>query len=339
MISAMSLFLEDVRQRKGFVAWLASLTIAALSLGIAFPFVFAGLAEMVPGLAPVFKVEGREFGEKVIFLPIGMLAISGFCLILEARLLGYEKSTLKRILIDQSPSVRTDFLFLLFRISGLMVVFGLIFSFGGMYVASDGIEARFNFALVGNVDNVLIQFVVLAAFFSFLNYWVHRLMHTRFLWEIHKVHHSAEDYNVLLPYRNHPVDFIFATMYGAFAIAVLGVRPEVLMAWIGANAVYQSMVHSMYDWKGSWVEYIFITPAAHRIHHSTLPEHFDTNFGIFSLWDRLFGTYYPPKGQDLHFGIPEPDQKDFNTGHFFAEILSCFLRWIKIRRVGDGPTA
>ncbi|NQV85095.1 MAG: sterol desaturase family protein [Rhodospirillales bacterium] len=335
----MSVLLEDIRQNKGFTAWLSGLTIGALALGIALPFVFAALVDMAPIVAPLFKVEGEEFGEKAILVPFGMLAISGFCLILETWLLGYEKSTLKKILMDETPSVRTDFLFLLFRVSGLMVVFGLIFSFGGMYVVSDYIEVTFGFAFVRNVDTPLVQFVVMALVFSFLNYWVHRLMHTPILWEIHKVHHSAEDYNVLLPYRNHPVDFIFATFYGAFAIAVLGVTPEVLMAWLAANAVYQSMVHSMYDWRGRWLEYIFITPAAHRIHHSTLPEHFDTNFGIFSLWDRMFGTYYAPKGQVIHCGIPEPDQKDFNTGHFFAEILSCFLRWIRLRRVGDGPTA
>ena len=36
----------------------------------------------------------------------------------------------------------------------------------------------------------------------------------------------------------------------------------------------------------------FTTPAMHRVHHSRRPEETDTNYSnIFSVWDRLFGTY------------------------------------------------
>jgi len=332
----MELFLKDFMRRKAFVAQLAGLSVAALGLGIAIPYAFSFVAAIAPSLAPVFKVEGSEFGANVVYMPIGVLGLTGLCLIAEAWLLGYGKSSLKSILDDESPSVRTDFLFLLFRVSGLMAVFGLIFSLGGLYVAADFIESHLDFAVVGNIDSFTLQFLAMALLFSFMNYWFHRIMHTKLLWEIHKVHHSAQNYNVLLPYRNHPVDFIFATFYAAAAFAILGVGVDVLLAWLGANAVYQSMVHSHYDWKGRWLEYIFITPAAHRIHHSTAPEHFNSNYGIFSLWDRLFGTYIQPEGERINFGIPDPDQRDFNTGHFFAEIMACFWRWLGLKRPGAG---
>lgn len=332
----MKLFLEDIKSRKAFVAQLMGLSIAALGLAIAIPFVFSFVVRIAPSLAPFLKVEGREFGANFVYMPIGVLGLTGMCLIAEAWLLGYEKSTLKSILVDEEPSVRTDFLFLLFRVSGLMAVFALIFSFGGLHLAAGFIEEKFNFSVVGNVDSLIMQLAAMALLFSFMNYWYHRLMHTKWFWEIHKVHHSAKNYNVLLPYRNHPVDFIFATFYSAAVIAFLGIQLDVLMIWLTANAVYQSMVHSHYDWKGRWLEYIFITPAAHRIHHSTAPEHYDSNFGIFSLWDRIFGTYIAPSGETIQFGIPEPDQQNFNTGHFFAEIIACFLRWIGLKRPGAG---
>ncbi len=331
----MKLFLEDIKRRKMLAARLAGLCVAALGLGMAIPFVFSRIVGIAPSLASVLRVEGNEFGANVVFMPIGVLGLTGMCLIAEAGLLGYGKSTLKSILDDDQPSVRTDFLFLLFRVSGLMMVFGLIFSLGGLYVAADYIETALDFAVVGTIDSFALQFLAMALLFSFMNYWFHRLLHTKLFWEIHKVHHSAENYNVLLPYRNHPVDFIFATFYAAAVFAVLGIGVEVLLAWLGANAVYQSMVHSHYDWK-RWLEYIFITPAAHRIHHSTAPEHYNSNFAIFSIWDRLFGTYIAPKGEKINFGIPQPDQQDFNTGHFIAEIMSCFWRWTGIKRPGAG---
>jgi len=39
--------------------------------------------------------------------------------------------------------------------------------------------------------------------------------------------------------------------------------------------------------------YLLISPQAHRVHHSAMPEHFNTNFGvILACWDYLFGTRY-----------------------------------------------
>jgi sterol desaturase/sphingolipid hydroxylase (fatty acid hydroxylase superfamily) len=93
------------------------------------------------------------------------------------------------------------------------------------------------------------------------------------------------------------------------------------------------MVHSNYDWKWKWVEYVLITPAAHRIHHSTKPAHFNSNLGILSIWDRLFGTYIAPTpGEIIDFGVGQPDQKNYNTDHFIKENMACFWRWLGLRR-------
>ena len=45
-------------------------------------------------------------------------------------------------------------------------------------------------------------------------------------------------------------------------------------------------------WKTKWINWIFVTPRFHHIHHSTDPRYYLANMGnIFSVWDRLFGTY------------------------------------------------
>jgi sterol desaturase/sphingolipid hydroxylase (fatty acid hydroxylase superfamily) len=51
-----------------------------------------------------------------------------------------------------------------------------------------------------------------------------------------------------------------------------------------------SEIRSGYGWFGRW---IFISPIAHRVHHSSLPQHWDKNFSVdLIIWDRLFGTYF-----------------------------------------------
>ena len=59
--------------------------------------------------------------------------------------------------------------------------------------------------------------------------------------------------------------------------------------------IHQLVLHSSIksDW-GFIGRYIFVSPSAHRIHHSIKREHYGKNFGnTFIFWDRLFKTYEP----------------------------------------------
>jgi sterol desaturase/sphingolipid hydroxylase (fatty acid hydroxylase superfamily) len=326
----MDLFLNDIRRQKVFVALIMGLTILALCIGMLIPLVFAKLSSAFPIISPFLGIEGVEFGYAAFFVPIGMVSISLFCLVVESYFLGYKPSTARKIILNETPSIRMDIFYALLRISGFFMILAIIFSFGWLYVAVDFIKAEFAFAFLKHIDNILIQYIALVLLMTFVNYWAHRLLHSKFLWEIHKVHHSAEDYNVLLPYRNHPVDFILSTLYGVAIPTALGVSPETTLLWLGSNAVYQSLVHSNFEWKWQWVEYILIVPGAHRIHHSALPKHFDSNYGILSIWDRIFGTYITPTREIFDLGVP--DKHNFNTDRFFSEMMNCLWRWTGIKK-------
>jgi len=327
----MTLFLRDIRRQKGFATLLIVLIFLALGFGMLIPLLFAKLSSAFPAISPFLGIEGDEFGFMAILIPVGMLLISLFCIVVESYFLGYEVSTARKIILNKTPSVRMDIFYTLLRISGIFMILAIIFSFGGLYIAVDFIKAEFSFAFLKHIDNILIQYVALVLLMTFVNYWAHRLLHSKFLWEIHKVHHSAEDYNVLLPYRNHPVDFILSTLYGVAIPTALGVSPETTLLWLGSNAVYQSLVHSDLEWKWRWIEYILIVPGAHRIHHSVLSEHFDSNYGILSIWDRIFGTYISPKNEKFDIGVP--DKQNFNTDRFFPEMLACFWRWTGLKKI------
>jgi sterol desaturase/sphingolipid hydroxylase (fatty acid hydroxylase superfamily) len=114
-------------------------------------------------------------------------------------------------------------------------------------------------------------------------------------------------------------------VFGLFS-AVAGGTPEAAIGAMAINALYQSMVHSMTDWSPKWLEYIFITPATHRVHHSMNPTHFNKNFGTLSFWDKLFGTYHPPD-EVTSFGVD--DRENFNHDRFGAEIFLVVKRWIR----------
>ncbi|MFM5520042.1 sterol desaturase family protein [Aeromonas jandaei] len=176
---------------------------------------------------------------------------------------------------------------------------------------------------------------------DFVHYWLHRLFHSRWLWEFHKVHHSA---TVLVPptaSRIHLVEKLAEIVLKGSALALYSgafywlcggsVRPYTLFG-VGYlvlifNSLATNLRHS-HIWLsfGPRLEHIFNSPAQHQIHHSRDPRHFNHNFGInLSLWDWWFGTLYVTNHQpeSLTFGVGPKDNVRYSR--LGALILRPFL--------------
>jgi len=141
-----------------------------------------------------------------------------------------------------------------------------------------------------------------------------------FLWEFHKVHHSAEVLTPLTDFRLHPLELVTNGMAKGILLGLaqgifgylMGSELNVIML-AGMNAVFFFYFLSGYMFRHShlWISYgpvfskVFISPAQHQIHHSSAQKHWDRSFGgTFAVWDWLFGTLYVPKSKEqLTFGI------------------------------------
>jgi sterol desaturase/sphingolipid hydroxylase (fatty acid hydroxylase superfamily) len=155
---------------------------------------------------------------------------------------------------------------------------------------------------------VLLAFCLFIAddFMRFLSHYLeHRLL---WLWELHKVHHSAEVLNFFTADRHHPLSSIYyRVLFGMSVVLVNGIflaffankiSPAALMGgnifWVASNLLGGTLRHSSV-WLsfGPRVERWLISPAMHQIHHSTNEAHFDRNFGgTLAVWDRMCGTLY-----------------------------------------------
>lgn len=159
---------------------------------------------------------------------------------------------------------------------------------------------------------------------DFSRYLLHYLAHRiPFLWELHKVHHSAEVMNPLTLYRQHPVEMFLFHLRGMLVFAcvtaifyyyfshvlgivdVLGINAgRFVFLFLGAN-LRHSHVPLRY---GRFVEHIFISPLQHQIHHSIDPADHHRNMGShLAIWDWMFGTLkVTEKGKrNYTFGIPD----------------------------------
>jgi sterol desaturase/sphingolipid hydroxylase (fatty acid hydroxylase superfamily) len=152
----------------------------------------------------------------------------------------------------------------------------------------------------------LVLYIVLA---DLGHYCVHRLMHHPRMWRIHKWHHSPTHMSWAAGNRESLLDAILVNSAYAFLWPIVGGLPY----WLGAmllvfNILKNDWMHLNVRLSLPWLEWLFVTPRYHHIHHSANPSHFNSNFSIvFSIWDRLFGTYTPPDvpRDSLEFGIGE----------------------------------
>jgi sterol desaturase/sphingolipid hydroxylase (fatty acid hydroxylase superfamily) len=165
---------------------------------------------------------------------------------------------------------------------------------------------------------------------DFSRYWIHRFLHTiPFLWEFHKVHHSARVLTPITFYRVHPVEnILFGFRYALIIGMVSGVFIYLFGAMIGIYEILgTNILLYVFSLLGSnlrhshikisypkLIENILISPFQHQLHHST--KYYNKNFGGYlSVWDGIFGTLQISKSileskEKIRFGV---EIKDFQT--------------------------
>jgi sterol desaturase/sphingolipid hydroxylase (fatty acid hydroxylase superfamily) len=127
---------------------------------------------------------------------------------------------------------------------------------------------------------------------DFIYYWNHRWMHTsRQAWAYHVVHHSSERYNLSTALRQPVAQSLTAFVpYGA--LALLGIRPELIEQARGINLLYQYWIHTETIHRIGRAEEVLNTASHHRVHHGSNRRYIDRNHGsILITWDRWFGTF------------------------------------------------
>lgn len=145
---------------------------------------------------------------------------------------------------------------------------------------------------------------------DFFYYWYHRAQHSiPLLWRYHSVHHSVEELGAGTGYH-HLLEAPMLALCVSIPVALLVSRSA------SAEVVFVLSIHGYYIHSTTRLNFgpfawLIADNRTHRIHHSLEVQHFDKNFGAFTLiWDRLFGTAHFPKLEEWPAvglsGQPEP---------------------------------
>jgi alkylglycerol monooxygenase len=142
------------------------------------------------------------------------------------------------------------------------------------------------------------QWVVAFVAYDFCYYWKHRFGHEwRIMWASHVAHHQSEEFNLSTALRQSGTDYIGFLFYLPLYLA--GMPASAIITVGSLNLIYQFWVHTEHIRRLGPVEWVFVTPSNHRVHHARNECYLDKNYGgVFILWDRMFGTYQDERTEE-----------------------------------------
>ena len=194
-----------------------------------------------------------------------------------------------------------------------------VFTFAPVGSFRPQLEAAFGSGLPSwPIANRWASFAVAFLLLDFLIYAVHRCEHAvPFLWRFHALHHSDPDVDLTTSVRLHPVEYLLLTAAVWVPAVLLGIPAVVVLSHSLAVFAAAALTHgniSLPEWVERLLRPVVITLDLHLLHHSIELSRVNWNYGaVFSIWDRLFGTYAQitrAQRECLVFGVRELPRRD-----------------------------
>jgi sterol desaturase/sphingolipid hydroxylase (fatty acid hydroxylase superfamily) len=189
---------------------------------------------------------------------------------------------------------------------GIVTLIFELFTKGGLFLFFDFISR--NFGLIEWDMSAAYTWIVFFFIYDFFYYWAHRFSHSiNFLWSGHLPHHQSEEYNFTVALRQGA--FQDTLNFPVFLpMAIMGCPIEVFATVLLLNKFFQFWIHTQAIGRVPFIEGIFNTPSAHRVHHAVNPIYVDKNHGgIVMLWDKLFGTWAAERDDEpCIYGVRKP---------------------------------
>ena len=175
------------------------------------------------------------------------------------------------------------------------------------------------FGLLNLVDLPIWMEIVLAIMIlDFLaQYAIHYLLHkVRFMWRFHMVHHSDTHVDVTSGTRHHPIDFVMRESFALIAIVIAGLPFAYYILYRILTILFTYFSHANMKlplWLDKAISLLFVSPNMHKFHHHFEVPWTDTNYGnIFSIWDRILGTFVYEDTIDIVYGLDILDEEKSN---------------------------
>ncbi|WP_086476099.1 sterol desaturase family protein [Arenibacter amylolyticus] len=140
---------------------------------------------------------------------------------------------------------------------------------------------------------------------AWLAHWVEHKV--KLLWGFHIIHHTDHQVDTTTANRHHPGESVVRFAFTCFGTFIVGAPVAIIMIYQALSVLFSQFNHAnialpkKLDNALSWV---FVSPDMHKVHHHYKLPYTDSNYGnIFSLWDRLFGTFLKLPKDEIVYGV------------------------------------
>lgn len=152
---------------------------------------------------------------------------------------------------------------------------------------------------------------IVADLLGWVAHWAHHMV--PILWRFHLVHHSQVNLNVLSDNRQHLGETIVTATLVFVPSQLLGLNADAAGTLAYLTVLWGAVIHANIRTNFGPLRWVLISPQAHRVHHSNLEQHYNSNFGsVLSIWDHIARTMHGDKDEYPTTGI---DDLDFPLEH------------------------
>jgi sterol desaturase/sphingolipid hydroxylase (fatty acid hydroxylase superfamily) len=133
------------------------------------------------------------------------------------------------------------------------------------------------------------------------------------LWMIHLVHHTDHKVDTTTANRHHPLESVIRFSFTLFGVFIVGTPIAIVFLYQSLSLVATQFTHAnikMPKKVDDVLSYVFVSPDMHKVHHHNVLPYTDSNYGnIFSVWDRVFGTFLKLDREKIIYGVDTfPDE-------------------------------
>ncbi len=139
-------------------------------------------------------------------------------------------------------------------------------------------------------------------------YFVHWAQHkAKWMWRFHLIHHTDTWVDTTSANRHHPGESVIRFLFTTLAVFLIGAPMWLVFLYQSLSVIFSQFNHAnisipaKIDKALSW---FIVSPDMHKVHHHYILPYTDSNYGnIFSIWDRLFGTFTTLKREEIVYGV------------------------------------
>ena len=194
-----------------------------------------------------------------------------------------------------------------FTLTTIIINFGLAFL---LLKTADWVKVN-NFGIINWLPEmplwlyVLLGVLLLDFFGAYLAHYVEHQVKP--LWMIHLVHHTDHKVDTTTANRHHPIESLIRFLFTLFGVFVVGTPIAIVFLYQSLSLIATQFTHANIKLPKKVDEilsFVLVSPDMHKVHHHYVLPYTDSNYGnIFSVWDRIFGTFMKLDRDKLVYGV------------------------------------